>query len=159
MASVDTIYPFSDTLTTTINAEKAFTYYVRIPSWVTNGTININEGGTQALSPKNGLQAIQLGAGATKFVLNLPAEITTGEINISMIPTLQHAVLRVPPPWVDCCASWSPTLCFRYREESNCPCPQLAGKPGSRFTIRSNKQLEIRHRSDNTEISPYLTAL
>lgn len=76
-ASVDTIYPFSDTLTTTINAEKAFTYYARIPSWVTNGTININEGGTQALSPKNGLQAIQLGAGATKFVLNLPAEITT----------------------------------------------------------------------------------
>ncbi|CDO69653.1 hypothetical protein BN946_scf184851.g41 [Trametes cinnabarina] len=32
--AVDTLYPFSDSLATTITAEKPFTYYVRIPSWV-----------------------------------------------------------------------------------------------------------------------------
>ncbi|KAH8115214.1 hypothetical protein DFH11DRAFT_1726088 [Phellopilus nigrolimitatus] len=43
-ASVDTLYPFSDTLTTTVSADKAFTYYVRIPSWVSNATVTLNGG-------------------------------------------------------------------------------------------------------------------
>ncbi|THU97653.1 hypothetical protein K435DRAFT_857427 [Dendrothele bispora CBS 962.96] len=76
--SVDTLYPFSDTLTTTITAAQAFTYHVRIPSWVSGGTISINGGAAQALSPNNGLQAVSAKAGTTKFVLNLPAKITTG---------------------------------------------------------------------------------
>ncbi|KAF5313805.1 hypothetical protein D9758_017919 [Tetrapyrgos nigripes] len=75
--TVDTIYPFSDTLTTTITASQAFTYYVRIPSWVVGGTIAINGAAAKALSPSNGLQAVQVSAGTTKFVLNLPAQITT----------------------------------------------------------------------------------
>ncbi|KAE9405566.1 hypothetical protein BT96DRAFT_934810 [Gymnopus androsaceus JB14] len=40
--TVDSIYPFSDLLNTTITAAKAFTYYIRIPSWTVNGTITIN---------------------------------------------------------------------------------------------------------------------
>ncbi|KAF9522473.1 hypothetical protein CPB83DRAFT_917964, partial [Crepidotus variabilis] len=32
--AVDTQYPFSDTLNATVTASKAFTYYVRIPGWV-----------------------------------------------------------------------------------------------------------------------------
>ncbi|KAA1468402.1 hypothetical protein DENSPDRAFT_463211 [Dentipellis sp. KUC8613] len=75
-ASVDTLYPFSDTLTTTVTAKQAFTYYVRIPSWVTNGTIAIGNSSAKALSPANGLQAVPVQAGTTKFVLNLPSEIT-----------------------------------------------------------------------------------
>ncbi|KAJ4495985.1 hypothetical protein C8J55DRAFT_495449 [Lentinula edodes] len=75
--TVNTIYPFSDTLNTTITAAKAFTYYVRIPSWVVNGTISVNGGTPSAVSPVNGLQAVQVEAGTTTFVLNLPAEITT----------------------------------------------------------------------------------
>ncbi|TFY77273.1 hypothetical protein EWM64_g6740 [Hericium alpestre] len=78
-ASVDTLYPFGDTLTTTIMAEKAFTYYVRIPSWVTNGTITVNGGSAQPVSPQNGLHAVKASAGITKFILNLPAEIMTGK--------------------------------------------------------------------------------
>ncbi|KAF9075009.1 hypothetical protein BDP27DRAFT_1359207 [Rhodocollybia butyracea] len=75
--TVNTIYPFSDSLNTTITATKAFTYYVRIPSWVVNGTISINDGSSTPLSPKNGLQAVQASAGTTVFILNLPAEVTT----------------------------------------------------------------------------------
>lgn len=76
--TVDTIYPFSDSLSTTITATKAFTYYVRIPSWTVNGTISINGGGPSPVSPTNGLQAVKAKAGTTSFTLNLPAEITLG---------------------------------------------------------------------------------
>ncbi|TFK98865.1 hypothetical protein BDV98DRAFT_595510 [Pterulicium gracile] len=68
-ANVDTLYPFSDTLTTTITATRAFT-------WVVGGTIAINGGLARALSPSNGLQSVAAGAGTTTFVLNLPAVIT-----------------------------------------------------------------------------------
>ncbi|KAF9483297.1 hypothetical protein BDN70DRAFT_851929 [Pholiota conissans] len=75
-AVVDTKYPFSDVLTTTVTATKAFTYYVRIPSWVVGGTISINGAAARAVSPANGLQAVSVSAGTTKFVLNLPSPIT-----------------------------------------------------------------------------------
>jgi len=77
--NVDTIYPFSDTLTTTITASSAFQYYVRIPSWVVGGTMSINGGSEKAVQPsENGLLAISVPAGTTRFVLNLPAKIVTG---------------------------------------------------------------------------------
>ncbi|KAF7319812.1 hypothetical protein MKEN_00763900 [Mycena kentingensis (nom. inval.)] len=76
-AKVTTLYPFSDTLTTTITAKSAFTYQVRIPSWTVNGTIAINGAAAKAVSPVNGLQAVTIPAGTTSFVLNLPAAITT----------------------------------------------------------------------------------
>ena len=75
---MDTLYPFSDTLTTTIKTGRDFTYYVRIPSWVTNGTISINGGPPTPVSPSNGLHAVSVRAGTTQFTLDLPAEITTG---------------------------------------------------------------------------------
>ena len=76
---VDTIYPFSDTLTTTITASSAFQYYVRIPGWVVGGTISINGGSEKAVQPSgNRLLAIPVSAGTTQFVLNLPANIVTG---------------------------------------------------------------------------------
>lgn len=77
--AVDTNYPFSDVLTTTITAAKAFTYYVRIPSWVVDGTIAVNGGEGIAVAPTEGLQAVAVGAGTTTFVLNLPAPITIGK--------------------------------------------------------------------------------
>lgn len=77
--SVETLYPFSDTLNTTITADKAFTYQVRIPSWVTDGTITVNGGKAEVVSPVNGLHSVEVGAGTTKFTLNLPADITIGK--------------------------------------------------------------------------------
>lgn len=78
-ASVNTTYPFSDTLITTIKADKAFTYYVRVPSWVSKGTIAVNGGKASALAPKNGLHAVKVSSGTTTLTLNLPADITIGE--------------------------------------------------------------------------------
>ncbi|KAJ7480003.1 hypothetical protein B0H11DRAFT_2026128 [Mycena galericulata] len=75
-ANVATLYPFSDTVTTTITAKKAFTYFVRIPSWVVGGTIAINNAAPKPAAPVNGLQAVTVGAGTTTFVLQLPAPIT-----------------------------------------------------------------------------------
>ncbi|KAJ6497537.1 hypothetical protein C8R45DRAFT_983301 [Mycena sanguinolenta] len=73
---VETLYPFGDTLTTTITATTAFTYLVRIPSWVTDGTISVNGGPVKAVkADKNGLHAVDVGAGITTLVLNLPSEI------------------------------------------------------------------------------------
>ncbi|RDX48142.1 hypothetical protein OH76DRAFT_1352774 [Lentinus brumalis] len=74
--TVDTLYPFSDTLTTTITAKNAFTYHVRIPSWVSKGTIAINGAAPKSVSPKNGLHAVSVKAGTTKVVLDLPSDIT-----------------------------------------------------------------------------------
>ncbi|PAV17963.1 hypothetical protein PNOK_0644900 [Pyrrhoderma noxium] len=76
-AQVDTLYPFSDTVITTVSADKAFTYYVRIPSWTTDATISLNGEKTKSIiAGSNGLSAIDLPAGKSSFVLNLPAEIT-----------------------------------------------------------------------------------
>ncbi|KAK0450414.1 uncharacterized protein EV420DRAFT_753695 [Desarmillaria tabescens] len=75
--TVDTLYPFGDTLSYTVTASRRFTFYVRIPSWVVGGTIATNGGSTKPVSPSNGLFAINIPSGTTKFVLNLPAEITT----------------------------------------------------------------------------------
>lgn len=83
--TVDTIYPFSDVLNTTINAAQAYTHYIRIPSWVSNGTISVNGGAASAVSPTNGLHQLSVPAGETVFTLNLPAEITIGEAQASMI--------------------------------------------------------------------------
>ena len=80
--SVNTHYPFGDKLTTTITATSAFTYYVRIPSWVTSGTISIDGGAATSVSRNaNGLQAVSIHSGTTSFVLNLPAPITLGTLH------------------------------------------------------------------------------
>jgi len=77
-AVVETQYPFSDTLETTITATKAFVYQVRIPGWVVEGTISIDGGQPQPLKPVNGLHPVEIQPGTSKFTLNLPALITTG---------------------------------------------------------------------------------
>ncbi|KAL0570021.1 hypothetical protein V5O48_011940 [Marasmius crinis-equi] len=74
---VETTYPFSDIVSTSITADSSYTHLVRIPSWVVNGTVSINGGEAQPLEPHDGFHSISVPAGKTTFVLNLPAEITT----------------------------------------------------------------------------------
>ena len=104
-ADVDTLYPFGDTLTTTIHADKAFTYFVRIPAWVSKGTISVNGARARAVSPSNGLHAVSVKAGTTKIVLNLPADITIGKYlyrslegqrRLTGLFSTQNLVLTVP---------------------------------------------------------------
>jgi hypothetical protein len=111
-ASVDTLYPFGDTLTTTITAAQAFTYYVRIPSWVVGGTIAINGAAAKTVTPTNGLQAVSVAAGTTKFVLNLPALITTGMLKNKNILRLLDIILsfRESPSWLHRSTTWPATL-------------------------------------------------
>jgi hypothetical protein len=92
-ANVATIYPFSDTLTTTITAQKAFTFKVRIPSWTVGGTISVNGGQATAVAPVNGLHSVNVNAGTTKIALNLPAQITIGQCFELLRPVtcIQHA--------------------------------------------------------------------
>jgi len=79
---VDTQYPFSDMLAMTINAAQAFTYKVRIPTWTVNGTITMNGGSAQAVNPdNNGMHSVQVPAGKSTLVLNVPAEITVEDRN------------------------------------------------------------------------------
>ncbi|KAJ7072743.1 hypothetical protein C8F01DRAFT_1105077 [Mycena amicta] len=74
--SVETLYPFGDTLSTTITATKPFTYFVRIPSWVSNGTISVNGRSSAAVHPgKDGLHTVLIDAGTTTLVLDLPSDI------------------------------------------------------------------------------------
>lgn len=78
---VDTLYPFSDTLTTTIEAQKDFDYFVRIPSWsVGKATISINGGKSEPATPDadSHLLALRVSSGRTTFTLNVPADITLG---------------------------------------------------------------------------------
>jgi len=75
-ASVETVYPFGDALTTTITATKPFTYFVRIPSWVTDGTISVNGGSAKAVKvDENGLHAVPVGSGTTTLVLDVRSDI------------------------------------------------------------------------------------
>ncbi|TCD71795.1 hypothetical protein EIP91_003138 [Steccherinum ochraceum] len=76
--NVETIYPFSDTVSTTVQADQAFTYYVRVPSWVSGGNFTVNGAEAKAFSPDQGtgLQAIPVSAGTTTISMNFPAEIT-----------------------------------------------------------------------------------
>ncbi|EJD02570.1 uncharacterized protein FOMMEDRAFT_19884 [Fomitiporia mediterranea MF3/22] len=76
-ASVDTTYPFSDIVSVSVSADKAFTYLVRIPSWVSGATISLNGGDAKGIeADSSGLASVDLPAGNSKFMLNLPSEIT-----------------------------------------------------------------------------------
>ncbi|KAF8313595.1 hypothetical protein DL93DRAFT_2167719 [Clavulina sp. PMI_390] len=75
--TVTTQYPFSDIIQTTITSTSAFTYLVRIPSWVVGGTIQIGSAAAVALTPSAGVQSVSVPAGGVSFTLNLPAAITT----------------------------------------------------------------------------------
>jgi DUF1680 family protein len=76
--TVDTIYPFADTVNVHITSSQDFTYQIRIPSWVSGGTLSTN-GGDASPVESGQILDVNVAAGETSLVLNLPAEITTGE--------------------------------------------------------------------------------
>ncbi|KAL0071101.1 hypothetical protein AAF712_001659 [Marasmius tenuissimus] len=74
--SVETLYPFGDVLNYEISATKDFTFYIRIPSWVSEGSISVNHGPEGSLSPVNGLQKVSVKKGNTSLELRVPSKIT-----------------------------------------------------------------------------------
>ena len=159
--TVDTLYPFSDTLTTTINADSPFTYYVRIPSWVSQGTIAVNGGAPKAVSPSNGLQAVNVAAGLTKFTLDLPADITIGAPVLPCVTRL-ISTERYPPPFllpshpaIPCRdrvpaervrrrASRAAPLCVRHRALAETACAERAAAARGRPRVRRHDHLAVR---------------
>lgn len=126
--TVDTLYPFSDTLTTTIQATHPFTYYVRIPSWsIGKATISINGASSVAAVPDSTthLLKVSAGQGQTTFVLNLPADITLGE-KCSCIWPKTKSSNRIEASWCSGCSAWTSSLCIRYCKKPNCPYPKCS---------------------------------
>ncbi|KAG8790469.1 hypothetical protein FRC12_011792 [Ceratobasidium sp. 428] len=79
---VDTNYPFSDNIKTTVTTNKAFTFYIRVPTWV-NSKASIKVGGAapKAFTPDSTtrLQKVSIPAGTTVVSLVLSADIITEE--------------------------------------------------------------------------------
>jgi len=79
--TVDTLYPFGNTLTYTISAQKSFAFKIRVPTWAQNSTastIAVNNGKATALSPDaTSLHTVNVKAGKTSLTvkLNAPLEI------------------------------------------------------------------------------------
>lgn len=116
--STSTLYPFGDTLTTTITSDHDFTYYVRIPTWVTDGTISIAQGSPVALNPSNALQAVSIKSGTTKFTLELPAPITIGkQTRKSEKSVFLIHLSRVSSKQFSRHTSWTAPLCIRYPQK------------------------------------------
>jgi len=78
VVTVDTLYPFGQTLEYRIGASAPFTFYVRIPGWAKSGsTLSVNGQPAAALSQdlKSSLQAVAVQAGETVVELYLDMEV------------------------------------------------------------------------------------
>ncbi|CAE6403525.1 unnamed protein product [Rhizoctonia solani] len=77
--NVDTNYPFSDNVKTTITTNKPFDFYIRVPTWVNKqATIKIGNAAAKAFSRDSTtqLQKVSVKAGTTVISLVLSADIT-----------------------------------------------------------------------------------
>lgn len=77
--AVDTNYPFSDNVKTTIITDKAFTFYIRVPTWINKqASIKVGSAAATAFTPDatTKLQKVSVPAGTTIISLVLSADIT-----------------------------------------------------------------------------------
>ncbi|KAJ1308345.1 hypothetical protein OPQ81_004055 [Rhizoctonia solani] len=77
--NVDTNYPFSDNVKITINTDKAFDYYIRVPTWANKqANIKVGNAAAKAFTPDNTtrLQKVSVKTGQTVISLALLADIT-----------------------------------------------------------------------------------
>jgi hypothetical protein len=70
---LSTQYPFGETLTFAIKTGIAFPFYLRIPAWANNATVQIDDGQTTSV-PAGEFYAVKIAAGQTTVLLTLPME-------------------------------------------------------------------------------------
>lgn len=78
IVTVDTLYPFGQTLNYKIEASAPFIFYIRIPGWAGPGSsLNINGRRSFELSPdpRTSLQAVETSQGETLVELYLDMEV------------------------------------------------------------------------------------
>jgi hypothetical protein len=110
----NTAYPFSDTLSYSIEAEDDFDFAIRIPSWSTNGTIETEEEGshpTPLHADISGLYHVPIKRGSAQITVKLSMDIYTvirdGSIGIYHGPLLyalevEHtSTTHQPLNWTD----------------------------------------------------------
>lgn len=76
----ETDYPFSNNLTYSITSDRAFDFYVRVPSWYlpSSSSVTIGSETSQPLSPDtNGLHHLSIPAGTNKVSYSLGSQIRT----------------------------------------------------------------------------------
>ncbi|ESK92519.1 hypothetical protein Moror_4441 [Moniliophthora roreri MCA 2997] len=107
--AVETSYPFGDTLHYEITAQKNFDFHIRIASWVVGGSISVNDGDAEELSPENGLHKVKVKKGQTTLLVSVPAEVTIenrphgsvavhrGPLNYAFDISRVEKVLKVDP--------------------------------------------------------------
>ena len=94
---VDTEYPFVNELTYTVDAEKDFDLYLRVPSWhvSANSSVTINDGDAAELSPDEttGMHKVSLPAGTSTVKYTIGASIRTEERTQGTIAVYYGALL------------------------------------------------------------------
>ncbi|CAE6395242.1 unnamed protein product [Rhizoctonia solani] len=92
--NVDTNYPFSDNVKITINTDKTFDYYIRVPTWINKqASIKIGNSAEKAFSPDSTtkLQKVSVKAGTTIISL-----VLSGDITVESRPQGSVAIHRGP---------------------------------------------------------------
>jgi DUF1680 family protein len=71
--TADTLYPFNSVLNYTIQAQKSFTFGVRIPAWATTVKYSVNGGAQHTGKPDaNNILSVNAGAGKTTITVTIP---------------------------------------------------------------------------------------
>ncbi|OJT02398.1 hypothetical protein TRAPUB_7051 [Trametes pubescens] len=99
--SINTSYPYTwDTHSRgVIVAQKAFVYYVRIPTWSTGATISVNGSDPYPCTPVDGLHVIRVEPGTTNFTLNLPLNIVADDLRPGRVAVSRGPVLYAFDEW------------------------------------------------------------
>lgn len=77
--AVKTAYPFDETVTFDINAEKAFSFELRIPAWCKGATVATGGATAEATDntplPPGAMHAVPVAAGSSTVTLTLPLKV------------------------------------------------------------------------------------
>lgn len=72
-----TSYPFDDDLQYSVQTDKGFDFYVRVPTWALNSSLTSSTGSTSTLDSSTGLRKIVAPAGKSTMTFKIGTEVRT----------------------------------------------------------------------------------